>query len=395
METPDYTARITSFDSRDLRQLCGYILFETDLIEIPYLWIDVISADKQNYEGEKEAILKMSTIYKKATCILTVPDLDKEYLWKYTANRDIIALLKNIMKQFIMTSSIIILPRCDRVEVIGKPHLTHVGQLKNTREEQLKNHTRKEQLKNTHKEQLKNTRKEQLKNTHKEQLKDNTHKEQLKNTREEQLKKTREEQLKNTREEQLKNTRKEQLKNTRKEQLKNTHKEQLKNTREEQLKNTHKEQLKNTHKDDEHTSTIYYKRDNIRINDEKVTILPVFKNNGTPVNYIQPPINFPLSPAPSTSTSFSASSTSTSFSAPSTSLSPALSTSKSYPVPQFTLPLSNTETPNLYSKDVIPENFNKMIKKNIYEVDAMIKTYKDRILKLKKKRKLMLELCYE
>ncbi|CAO3653765.1 unnamed protein product [Cunninghamella echinulata] len=98
VETPNYTAHITSFDLRDLRQLCGYILFETDLKEIPYLWIDAISVNQQNHEGKKKTILKMSTIYKKATYILAVPDLHKEYLWKNTANREMITLLEKYNK---------------------------------------------------------------------------------------------------------------------------------------------------------------------------------------------------------------------------------------------------------------------------------------------------------
>ncbi|KAI9299573.1 hypothetical protein BJ944DRAFT_235588, partial [Cunninghamella echinulata] len=175
---------------------------------------------------------------------------------------------------------------------------------------------------------------------------------------------------------------------------------------------------KKKEQDDEHTSTIYYNRDNIRINNERVTILPVNKKDGTPVNYIQPPISFPPSPVPSISTPLapsisaplapliSSSSALSALSVPSTSNSSVKSisnpsvTSTSGPsvtsAPNsYPTPLSDTETPKLSnSEDIIPESFNKMIKRNIYEVDAMIKTYEDKILELKKKRKIMLELYY-
>ncbi|CAO3637790.1 unnamed protein product [Cunninghamella blakesleeana] len=75
VETPDYTAHITSFDLYDLKRLCLYIIYEPDLCDIEYLWVDAISVDQQNHTRKKETILKMNQIYQKATYILTVPDL--------------------------------------------------------------------------------------------------------------------------------------------------------------------------------------------------------------------------------------------------------------------------------------------------------------------------------
>ncbi|CAO3637238.1 unnamed protein product [Cunninghamella blakesleeana] len=86
VETPDYTAHITSFHLEDLYLLCSIIYAGSELCDIPYLWIDAISVDQLNKEGKKKTILKMNQIYQKATYILAVPDLHKEYLLKNTAN---------------------------------------------------------------------------------------------------------------------------------------------------------------------------------------------------------------------------------------------------------------------------------------------------------------------
>ncbi|CAO3637982.1 unnamed protein product [Cunninghamella blakesleeana] len=92
IETPDYTAHITSFHIDDLRVLFKYILREPDLKEVPYLWIDAISINQQNHSKKKESILQMNQIYKNATYILAVPDLHKRYLLKHPANKEIIAI---------------------------------------------------------------------------------------------------------------------------------------------------------------------------------------------------------------------------------------------------------------------------------------------------------------
>ncbi|CAO3637294.1 unnamed protein product [Cunninghamella blakesleeana] len=94
VETPDYTAHITSFGLYDLRLLGLYIGYEPDLKDIRYLWIDAISIDQQNHTRKKETILQMSQIYKRASYILAIPDLHTQYLCKYPANKEIINLLK-------------------------------------------------------------------------------------------------------------------------------------------------------------------------------------------------------------------------------------------------------------------------------------------------------------
>ncbi|CAO3637736.1 unnamed protein product [Cunninghamella blakesleeana] len=93
VETPDYTAHITSFRLYDLSWLCKNIKSEPDLCDIGYLWVDVISVDQQNKEGKKETILKMNQIYQYATYILAVPDLHKGYLKKNVVNKEILNLV--------------------------------------------------------------------------------------------------------------------------------------------------------------------------------------------------------------------------------------------------------------------------------------------------------------
>ncbi|CAO3637472.1 unnamed protein product [Cunninghamella blakesleeana] len=93
VETPDYTAHITSFDLVDLKNLCQNINKEPSLKKIRYLWIDAISVDQQNEEKRKKTILKMNQIYQNATCILAIPDLHKEYLLKNPANKEILDLI--------------------------------------------------------------------------------------------------------------------------------------------------------------------------------------------------------------------------------------------------------------------------------------------------------------
>ncbi|CAO3637732.1 unnamed protein product [Cunninghamella blakesleeana] len=101
LETPDYTAHITSFDLVDFCLLCEYISNEPDLKDIKYLWIDAISVDQQNKKGKKKTILKMNQIYKKAAYIVAVPDLHKEYLLKNTANEEIMNLIEEKYKNII------------------------------------------------------------------------------------------------------------------------------------------------------------------------------------------------------------------------------------------------------------------------------------------------------
>ncbi|CAO3653320.1 unnamed protein product [Cunninghamella echinulata] len=93
VNTPDYTAHITSFAIDDLERLCKYIKMESDLKEIQYLWIDAISIDQQNQEKRKEAILYMSDIYKQSAYILAVPDLHMTYLYRNPANEDTMELI--------------------------------------------------------------------------------------------------------------------------------------------------------------------------------------------------------------------------------------------------------------------------------------------------------------
>ncbi|CAO3651670.1 unnamed protein product [Cunninghamella blakesleeana] len=93
VETPDYTAHISSFNLIQLISLCKYINHEPDLKEIKYLWIDAISVDQRNQSGKKETVLRMNQIYEKATYILAVPDLHIGYLWKNTANYEMMKLI--------------------------------------------------------------------------------------------------------------------------------------------------------------------------------------------------------------------------------------------------------------------------------------------------------------
>ncbi|CAO3637946.1 unnamed protein product [Cunninghamella blakesleeana] len=95
VETPDYTAHITSFHLNDLRLLCKYIRYEPDLGEIDYLWIDAISVNQQNENEKQEIILKMNQIYKNASYILAVPDLHWVHLWNGgEINRKILDLIE-------------------------------------------------------------------------------------------------------------------------------------------------------------------------------------------------------------------------------------------------------------------------------------------------------------
>ncbi|CAO3637306.1 unnamed protein product [Cunninghamella blakesleeana] len=93
VETPDYTAFVTSFDVCHLEHLCLYISYDPDLCNMNYLWIDAISIDQQNQTRKTETILKMNQIYQNASYILAVPDLHREYLWKNTTNREIMKLI--------------------------------------------------------------------------------------------------------------------------------------------------------------------------------------------------------------------------------------------------------------------------------------------------------------
>ncbi|CAO3638502.1 unnamed protein product [Cunninghamella blakesleeana] len=93
VETPDYTAHITSFDLYHLNVICLCIKREPDLKNIPYLWIDAISVDQQKHRKKKEIILKMNQIYKNATYIVAVPDLHKRYLEKNTVYKEIVNLM--------------------------------------------------------------------------------------------------------------------------------------------------------------------------------------------------------------------------------------------------------------------------------------------------------------
>lgn len=52
----DDTAHITLFNLMNPSQIYGYILFETEIKGVPYLWIGAIPADEQNHEMKKETI---------------------------------------------------------------------------------------------------------------------------------------------------------------------------------------------------------------------------------------------------------------------------------------------------------------------------------------------------
>ncbi|CAO3652018.1 unnamed protein product [Cunninghamella blakesleeana] len=95
LETPDYTALISSFNSSHLIQLCNWLQEDPEFKElsIRYLWIDAISVDQQNEERKKDTILKMDLIYKMATYILAIPDLHYEHLYKNTANSEMMDLI--------------------------------------------------------------------------------------------------------------------------------------------------------------------------------------------------------------------------------------------------------------------------------------------------------------
>ncbi|CAO3637998.1 unnamed protein product [Cunninghamella blakesleeana] len=94
LQTPDYTAHITSFHLDDLKTLCDLLKFDPDLKHIHYLWIDAISIDQYDVVRKKKTILKMNQIYKKATYILAIPDLHLEYLSKNSANSEVLKLIR-------------------------------------------------------------------------------------------------------------------------------------------------------------------------------------------------------------------------------------------------------------------------------------------------------------
>ncbi|CAO3637556.1 unnamed protein product [Cunninghamella blakesleeana] len=93
VETPDYTAHVTSFDLWHLSSLFSFIQYDNDLSNIDYLWIDAISVDQQNHTRKKETILKMNQIYQKAAYILAVPDLHWKYLLKNIGNKQVLDLM--------------------------------------------------------------------------------------------------------------------------------------------------------------------------------------------------------------------------------------------------------------------------------------------------------------
>ncbi|CAO3637367.1 unnamed protein product [Cunninghamella blakesleeana] len=93
LDTPDYTAHITSFLLDDLKSLCDNIKYISELRIAGYLWIDAISVDQQDHARKKETILKMNQIYQNASFILAVPDLHYSYLLKNTANQELIRFI--------------------------------------------------------------------------------------------------------------------------------------------------------------------------------------------------------------------------------------------------------------------------------------------------------------
>ncbi|KAI9303378.1 hypothetical protein BJ944DRAFT_268527 [Cunninghamella echinulata] len=104
VKAPDYIARINSFDLFDFYFIYSQIERDPDLKGIRYLWIDAISVGQYNNdEKKKETILQMTEIYKRATYILAVPDLHKEYLWRNPANRRPIHLIEK-HKEFLYQS---------------------------------------------------------------------------------------------------------------------------------------------------------------------------------------------------------------------------------------------------------------------------------------------------
>ncbi|CAO3650071.1 unnamed protein product [Cunninghamella blakesleeana] len=99
VQTPDYTANVTSFHLKDFMTVCKHIKKEPDLKEIQYVWIDAISVDQQNDERKKETILKMNQIYKYATYILAVPDLHWRHLKNIPGNQKEIELIDQYGKK--------------------------------------------------------------------------------------------------------------------------------------------------------------------------------------------------------------------------------------------------------------------------------------------------------
>ncbi|CAO3650086.1 unnamed protein product [Cunninghamella blakesleeana] len=103
-KTPNHVAHITSIDLKHLDVLLYYIKNETDLKNIQYVWLDAISLpldqqqqqqQQQQLQQQKERdLLNRSEIYKRATCILAVPDLNRGYLKQNPANRMVFNLIK-------------------------------------------------------------------------------------------------------------------------------------------------------------------------------------------------------------------------------------------------------------------------------------------------------------
>ncbi|ORZ04763.1 hypothetical protein BCR42DRAFT_184981 [Absidia repens] len=77
-----YSASITSFGLSDFYNLCKMMMFEPDFVSIKYVWVDAICVDQTNHERRKDTIYHMSNIYERATYILAVPDLHRQYLQK-------------------------------------------------------------------------------------------------------------------------------------------------------------------------------------------------------------------------------------------------------------------------------------------------------------------------
>ncbi|CAO3601423.1 unnamed protein product [Absidia cylindrospora] len=87
-----YTTTVTSFRREDFFQLCRAMTMESDLRSIPYVWVDAICVDQNNYHKRKATIHEMTNIYERANYVLAVPDLHLQYLKNTsTNNRKIIS----------------------------------------------------------------------------------------------------------------------------------------------------------------------------------------------------------------------------------------------------------------------------------------------------------------
>ncbi|ORZ06427.1 hypothetical protein BCR42DRAFT_456403 [Absidia repens] len=75
-----YLATVTSFAMNDFYCLCRKMIDETDLKSIRYAWVDAICVDQTNYKRRKATIHHMSDIYERATYIVAIPDLHRQYL---------------------------------------------------------------------------------------------------------------------------------------------------------------------------------------------------------------------------------------------------------------------------------------------------------------------------